>query len=80
MPEIRISFGIESTYFRWRWRVNRQETPEVIAADPHLPGRVSSFYDPTSPGYLYRSGRFLIHFRAPNPDTVEFLNIFWPRV
>ena len=52
----------------------------AIAADPNLPGRVSSFYDPTSPSYLYRSGKFLFHFRAANPDTVEFLNIFWPRV
>ena len=52
----------------------------AIAADPQLPGRVSSFYDPASPSYLYRSGRFLIHFRVPNSDIIEFLNLFWPRI
>ncbi|MGE5218149.1 MAG: hypothetical protein ACM3SP_14200 [Chloroflexota bacterium] len=52
----------------------------AIASDPDLPGRVSSFYDPASPSYLYRSGKFLIHFRVPNSDIVEFLNLFWPKV
>jgi hypothetical protein len=56
---------------------------EVLAAiidNPDLPGRVPSFYDPTSPSYLYRSGTFLIHFRVPNPGVIEFLNLFWPKV
>jgi len=30
------------------------ETLAAIAHDPHLPGRVPSFYDLTSPSYLYR--------------------------
>jgi hypothetical protein len=56
---------------------------EVLAAiidTPDLPGRVPSFYDPTSPSYLNRSGNFLIHFRLPNPGVIEFLNLFWPKV
>ena len=56
---------------------------EVLAAivdTPNLPGRVPSFYDPTSPSYLYRSGNLLIHFRVPDSGVVEFLNLFWPRV
>jgi hypothetical protein len=56
---------------------------EVLAAivdNPNLPGRVPSFYDPTSPSYLYRTGNFLIHFRVPKRGVVEFLNLFWPKV
>lgn len=52
----------------------------AIVKDPNLPGRVPSFYDPSSPSYLYRSGNILIHYRLPNPGVVEFLNLFWPRV
>ena len=62
---------------------DRRMLEEVLAAmvdNPHLPGRMPSFYDPTSPSYLYRSGNLLIHFRVPNPGVVEFLNLFWPRV
>lgn len=56
---------------------------EVLAAtvdDPNLPGRMPSFYDPTSPIYLYRRGQFLVHFRVPSPGVVAFLNLFWPKV
>jgi hypothetical protein len=56
---------------------------EVLAAivdNPHMPRQVPSFYDPTSPSYLYRSGKILIHFRVPKPETVEFVNLFWPKV
>jgi len=52
----------------------------TIVNSPNLPGRVPSFYDPTLPSYLYRSGNILIHFRVPNPEVVEFVNLFWPRV
>jgi len=57
-----------------------QEVLAAIVDDPNLPGRVPSFYDPTSPSYLYRFGNFLIHFRVPNPGVVEFVNLFWPKV
>ena len=57
-----------------------EEVLAAIVTNPDLPGRVPSFYDPTSPSYLYRSGNFLIHFRVPNPGVVEFVNLFWPRV
>ena len=56
---------------------------EVLAAivnDPQLSGRVPSFYNPSSPSYLYRSGKLLIHYRVIDPKLVEFLNLFWPRV
>ncbi|MBI3797206.1 MAG: type II toxin-antitoxin system RelE/ParE family toxin [Deltaproteobacteria bacterium] len=48
----------------------------AVAADPVLPGRSPSFYDPVVPSYLYRAGPFLVHYRL-NPDgSVEFLNLF----
>jgi len=49
----------------------------AVTADPTLPGRSPSFYDPVVPSYLYRSGPFLVHYRL-NPDgSVEFLNLFY---
>jgi len=57
-----------------------EETMAAIVQNPNLPGRVPSYYDPSTPSYLYRSGNLLIHFRLPNPTVVEFLNLFWPRV
>jgi hypothetical protein len=48
----------------------------AIAADPTLPGRVPSFYDPHHPSYLYRSGAFLVHYQVVADGTVEFLNLF----
>ena len=57
-----------------------EEVLAAIVQNPNLPGRVPSFYDPTSPSYLYRSGNLLIHFRVPDSGVVEFLNLFWPRV
>ncbi len=48
----------------------------AIAADPSLPGRVPSFYDPQAPSYLYRSGSFLVHYRLTADGGVEFLNLF----
>ena len=56
------------------------ETLGAIAHNPQLPGRVPSFYDPSSPSYLYRSGRILIHYRETDSEEIEFLNLFWPRV
>jgi hypothetical protein len=48
----------------------------AIAADPALPGRVPSFYNPQAPSYLYRSGSFLVHYRLTADGKVEFLNLF----
>lgn len=48
-----------------------------IAADPALPGRAPSFYDPQVPSYLYRAGTFLVHYRLTDEDKVEFLNLFY---
>jgi hypothetical protein len=59
---------------------NLEAVLAAIVQNPSLPGRVSSFYDPSSPSYLYRAGNILIHYRLPNPGVVEFLNLFWPRV
>jgi len=56
------------------------ETLEAIVQNPQLPGRVPSFYDPTSPSYLYRSGKIIIHYRETDADEIEFLNLFWPRI
>ncbi len=38
-----------------------------------------SFYDPSSPSYLYRAEKLLIHFRVTD-GVLEFVNFFWPRV
>jgi hypothetical protein len=52
----------------------------AIAQNPNLPRRMPSFYDPSSPSYLYRSENILIHYRVPESGVIEFLNLFWPRV
>ena len=59
---------------------NLEEALAAIIRNPNLPGRLPSFYDPSSPSHLYRSGNLLIHFRVTESDVVEFLNLFWPRV
>jgi hypothetical protein len=59
---------------------NLEETLAAIVRDPHLAGRVPSFYDPSVPSYLYRSGNLLIHYRVPRGGVVEFLNLFWRSV
>ncbi len=59
---------------------NLEEALAAIVQDPNLPGRVPSFYDPSLPSTLYRSGNLLIHYRTPRPGVVEFLNLFWPKV
>jgi hypothetical protein len=59
---------------------NLDKTLAAIVANPALPGRVPSFYDPTLPSYLYRSGRLLLHYRVNESDEIEFLNLFWSRV
>ena len=59
---------------------NVEKAIAAIAQAPNLPGRVPSFYDPSLPSYLYRSGSLLIHYRLPQPGLVEFLNLFWPKV
>ena len=48
----------------------------AIAADPALPGRVQSFYDPQAPSYLFRAGGLLVHYRLTADGHVEFLNLF----
>lgn len=57
-----------------------EEALGAIVQNPNLPGRIPSFYDPSLPSYLYRSGNLLIHYRLPQPGVVEFLNLFWPKV
>ncbi|MEK7334949.1 MAG: hypothetical protein AAB222_06480 [Candidatus Binatota bacterium] len=59
---------------------NVEKAIAAIAQAPNLPGRVPSFYDPTLPSYLYRSGNLLIHYRMPRRGVVEFLNLFWPKI
>ncbi len=48
----------------------------AIIADPELRGRVPSFYDLQNPSYLYRGPSFVVHYRVPATDTVEFVNLF----
>jgi hypothetical protein len=48
----------------------------AIVADLGLPGRVPSFYDPHNPSYLYRGPSFVVHYREPARDRVEFVNLF----
>ena len=59
---------------------NVEKAIAAIAQAPDLPRRVPSYYDPSSPSYLYRSGNLLIHYRTPRPGVVEFLNLFWPKI
>ena len=59
---------------------NLEEILAAIVNDPQLPGRVPSFYNPSAPSYLYRAGNILIHYRLIDPELVEFLNLFWPRI
>lgn len=63
-----------------RDRENLDHALAAIARDPNLPRRISSFYDPATPSYLYRTGSLLIHYRLTESDEVEFLNLFWRRV
>jgi len=51
-------------------------TLAAIAADPELPGRIPSFYDPLRPSYLCRLGQLLIHYRLSDRGDLEFLNLF----
>jgi hypothetical protein len=48
----------------------------AIVADPGLRGRVPSFYDLQNPSYLYRGPSFVVHYRLPAKDRVEFVNLF----
>jgi hypothetical protein len=50
----------------------------TIVANPALPGRSPSFYDPLAPSYLYRVGRVLIHYRIETTEVL-FLNLFFTR-
>ena len=59
---------------------NVERAIAAIAQAPDLPRRVPSFYDPSLPSYLHRSGSLLVHYRQPRPGVVEFLNLFWPKV
>jgi len=57
-----------------------EEAMAAIVQNPNLPRRISSFYNPAAPSYLYRAGNILIHFRLTESDDVEFLNLFWQRI
>lgn len=59
---------------------NLDDTLAAIVSNPNLSGSVPSFYDPSSPSYLFRSGTIMIHYRVTDSDEIEFLNLFWPRV
>ncbi len=48
----------------------------AIVANPDLPGRVHSYYDPARPSFLYRFGPLLIHYRLTPDAELEFLNLF----
>jgi len=59
---------------------NLDQTLAGIVHDPYLPNRVPSFYDPSVPSFLYRSGNLLIHYSIAKRDRVEFLNLFWSKI
>ena len=59
---------------------NLDQAMAAIVQNPNLPRRISSFYNPAAPSYLYRAGNILIHFRLTESDDVEFLNLFWQRI
>jgi len=69
----------------WEGRSSRADVDALekaiaaIAADPSLPGRVPSFYDPNAPSYLFRAGAVLIHYRIGPAGAVEFMNLFFRR-
>jgi hypothetical protein len=59
---------------------NLDQALAAIVQNPNLPRRISSFYNPAAPSYLYRAGTILIHYRLTESAEVEFLNLFWRRI
>ena len=59
---------------------NLDQALGAIVQNPNLPRRISSFYNPAAPSYLYRAGNILIHYRLTESDGVDFLNLFWQRI
>jgi len=45
----------------------------AIVADPGLPGRVPSFYDPQNPTYLYRGPSFVVHYCIAPRERLDSL-------
>ena len=54
-----------------------EQTLASIVADPYLPERFRTFYNPDSPTYFFRSGPFMIEFAVDeNDDKVTFISLF----
>jgi len=54
-----------------------EQTLARIVIDPYLPERFSTFYNPNSPTYLFRSGPFMIEFAVDDKDdVVTFVSLF----
>jgi len=54
-----------------------EQTLAAIVADPYLPERFCTFYNPNSPTYFLRSGPFMIEFAVEEEsDTVTFVSLF----
>ncbi|MGH7898149.1 MAG: hypothetical protein ACREQQ_09360 [Candidatus Binatia bacterium] len=52
----------------------------AVVANPSLPGRVPSFYDPDRPSWLARADPFVLHYMHDvDADEVVFLNLFQRR-
>ena len=54
-----------------------EQTLASIVADPYLPERFPTFYNPNSPTFFLRSGPFMIEFAIDqNDDRVTFVSLF----
>jgi len=51
-----------------------------IVADPYLPGRFATFYDPLHPTFLVRAAPYLIEFALDEKaDRIIFVSLFYRR-
>jgi hypothetical protein len=49
----------------------------AVVANPEMPRRAQTFYDPARPSWLVRSDPFVVHYaHDPDVEEVEFLNLF----
>ena len=54
-----------------------EQTLASIVADPYLPERFATFYDPNFPTFFLRSGPFMIEFAVDEDnDVVTFISLF----
>jgi mRNA-degrading endonuclease RelE of RelBE toxin-antitoxin system len=67
--------GVESSATKLEQQLLEQTLASIVA-DPYLPERFPTFYNPNSPTYFFRSGPFMIEFAVDqNDDRVTFVSL-----